>query len=423
MQDLPKWVRGDTTQGQKMRGSFLRVRIQVVQVLRSIGFKNFLRLALKLAHTKLLSLKILTRSDQEYRQIDEGKLGAQSLYRDFDGDGMGGCQPAVMPVGVWELSSVKVYLNTKFPAVRRGNELLLTPRVEPGPYHLYENEKWTSNFQLFGPLGGRYLAKEPEDSLSIECGIYVGTRSPKNWSHWLINFLPAVMIASDYFGSQLPGPLIVPENYASGESRRELFNLFWANRPVLELSHSSSVSLDRLFWFEQPFSDSPRPKFRENLRPKMANLPLMSNFRDRVLEYSRRNHTVDTKPSRIFLSREVGYDRPYNTLEVDQIALSAGYQPVYLNRLPIADQVAIISNADKIVGPHGSALANVIFSKPGAKVLELGNRISRIEHWDAPLAEVAGAEMYLTYSTVDGDDPRREFDINLARLFEILSDF
>jgi hypothetical protein len=132
---------------------------------RRIGFQNFIRLIIVSRLVKLVRLRILDRSEPKYEQIDDGLNSIKSLYRDFDGSRLAMGEQAILPVGLWEMGGVRVVMNTKFSAVLQKGDLLLTPRTEPGPYHLYENQKWSSKFQIFGPLKGHYLIKEPRERL------------------------------------------------------------------------------------------------------------------------------------------------------------------------------------------------------------------------------------------------------------------
>lgn len=48
-----------------------------------------------------------------------------------------------------------------------------------------------------------------------------------------------------------------------------------------------------------------------------------------------------------------------------------GFEPIYLSRLPAAEQVAVFASAAVVAGPHGAAFANLPFCHPAARVVEL----------------------------------------------------
>jgi len=391
--------------------------------LKRIGVMNLMRFIFRPFRVRLVRTNFLNRSGESYHEIDSGEGAFQSSYRKYDQAGVRSFSRNPMPIGLWKLANVRVVHNSKFPMVLSSGRLNLLPRTESGPYYLYENGQLGRGFQILGPVAGAHLVKLPPRKRRLESAIYVGTRAPQNWSHWLINFLPGVLLADEYFVDDRSVPLLVPENYLSGSARETLFRLFWGSREVQEIGLEDSFRVGRLYWFEQPYSDSPRPISHTHLLPKSANYEVFKRFRERILDYSQSFRTQSEFPKKVFLAREVGYSRQYNVDEVNQVAIEAGYHPVYLNRMSVADQVAIINNAERIVGPHGSALVNVIFCRDGARVLELGNRVSEIEDWDSPLADVAGAEMFITYSTQRDSREGGEFDIDLRTLARVLRDF
>jgi len=74
---------------------------------------------------------------------------------------------------------------------------------------------------------------------------------------------------------------------------------------------------------------------------------------------------------RIYVSREYAYDRKVtNEDQVFRLLDGFGFRKVVLESLPVADQVRLFAAADTIVAPHGAGLANLLFCRPGTKVLE-----------------------------------------------------
>jgi hypothetical protein len=79
------------------------------------------------------------------------------------------------------------------------------------------------------------------------------------------------------------------------------------------------------------------------------------------------------RSSRIYVRRgKVPNRNMKNTEEIDRLLNTRyGMEPVVMDGLRIEEQAEIFFNADVVVAPHGAALTNLIFSKPGTVVIEL----------------------------------------------------
>ena len=54
--------------------------------------------------------------------------------------------------------------------------------------------------------------------------------------------------------------------------------------------------------------------------------------------------------------------------------ISHGFQSLTLSKLSFIEQVKIFNSAETVVGLHGAGFANLVFCKPGTKVLELKSK-------------------------------------------------
>ncbi|MEM1305099.1 MAG: glycosyltransferase family 61 protein, partial [Planctomycetota bacterium] len=78
---------------------------------------------------------------------------------------------------------------------------------------------------------------------------------------------------------------------------------------------------------------------------------------------------------RLYLNRNrVTYRRVTNEPEIERLLASRGFESVAMEDHSVAEQAAIMHDADVVVAPHGAALANIMFCRPGTKVIELHNR-------------------------------------------------
>jgi capsular polysaccharide biosynthesis protein len=77
-------------------------------------------------------------------------------------------------------------------------------------------------------------------------------------------------------------------------------------------------------------------------------------------------------PRRIYVDRRASPARPLtNESAVIAALLRYGFEPVRLETLSVADQVRLFRGAEAVVAPHGAALTNIGFCRPGTLVIEL----------------------------------------------------
>lgn len=75
---------------------------------------------------------------------------------------------------------------------------------------------------------------------------------------------------------------------------------------------------------------------------------------------------------RLFISRARAKKRRLlNEAELASRLSRHGFRAVELETMPVAEQIRLFASADIVIGPHGAGLTNLIFCKPGTKVIEL----------------------------------------------------
>lgn len=342
-----------------------------------------------------LNVRQLQRSGPHYVQLSESPKGVASWFRRWP-PGDGPCSKEVsFPVGMWRVSNVGIVLNSKFSSVSRGTELLIEPRTERGPYHLYPSGDPFSEQFVYLQAGDRVLVGNPSRTSLHSSAVYCGTRAAHNWGHWLLNFLPAVMLAGEFFGRQSSPPLVIAPDNTSTESRRFLFDLFWGQRPTVTVARREELRVKELFWFEQPVADSPRAVNAAHLLPKAVNYEILTRFRGEIQKACGISDTDRSGERKLFLAREEGR-RHYNSHELHAVAEEQGFEIVYLNRLSLPDQVRVVSEARVMVGHMGSAFASILFARPESKALILA-RPNEGEDWWAPFSTISGSALHVAY--------------------------
>jgi len=75
---------------------------------------------------------------------------------------------------------------------------------------------------------------------------------------------------------------------------------------------------------------------------------------------------------KIYVTREdSSYRKILNEGDVITILRERGYKVINPQLYEIDEQIEIFKNAEKIIAPHGSNLANIIFCKPGTEIIEI----------------------------------------------------
>ncbi|RKN85335.1 glycosyltransferase family 61 protein [Paenibacillus ginsengarvi] len=100
--------------------------------------------------------------------------------------------------------------------------------------------------------------------------------------------------------------------------------------------------------------------------PKWASHYLRNAFLSQI------GHVPADSPKCIYISRKYAAVRKMtNEDDVSKLLGDIGFQEVVLESLPLAEQIKLFAGAELIVAPHGAGLANLMFCRPGTKVLEL----------------------------------------------------
>lgn len=75
---------------------------------------------------------------------------------------------------------------------------------------------------------------------------------------------------------------------------------------------------------------------------------------------------------RVYISRrKTGTRTLANEVELERFLHAQGFETHYMEEYPLAEQARRIHEAEIVVGTHGAGLANLIFARPGTRVIEI----------------------------------------------------
>ena len=178
-------------------------------------------------------------------------------------------------------------------------------------------------------------------------GIFVlGSNAGNNYYSNLLQFLPRI-----FFNKKTNLKLAIHRN-----SSNKYRNFIGRILKSLNIEFTF-VFLDDDFYH---FIDSDFPQFL-NMNDSIKILKKFIN--------PKTNKEISKK---IYVTREdSNYRKIINEGDVVTLLREKGYKVINPQLYEIDEQIEIFSNAEKIIAPHGSNLANIIFCKPGTEIYEV----------------------------------------------------
>lgn len=293
------------------------------------------------------------------------------------------------------LEGVYVRSNRRFSVIVKSGELLLPERWEPGPYDLGKVGKSdTSGVPLYRRGNFLYFPKG-RDRKVIEEALFIGTRAPDNYYHWLINGLSQLFVANGAKDLPRDVPVIVPERVKFTPQFSESLKVVSENRPIVFMADDDIIYAKRLWVIDPPpVYDTPLSLDVE----KRIRLPFheqaLLDFRRRILsEYGLGNEANGTK-RKLFLIRPTDDARSEHQNQLLEIARGAGYEPFRPETHSFEEQVRQFAITDRIIGPSGAAFTNLLFTVPNSRSLILKARFLPRENFFANLAGISDGRVF-----------------------------
>jgi len=176
----------------------------------------------------------------------------------------------------------------------------------------------------------------------------------RNYYHWLLEILPKIALleesAADYDWLYLP-QMDLP-------FQRETLNLLGIDTSkIIETTPDTHIEVSMLI---AP-SFASRSCYTPNWIAQYLRERLMANIQK-----------DPESPKKLFISRSLASQRRIiNECEIEHYLGAKGFTTVHLETLSVQEQHSFFHNATMIVALHGAGLANILFSEPGTKVVEI----------------------------------------------------
>jgi len=298
-----------------------------------------------------------------------------------------------------ELREAFVLENWSYQSAIVNHSLVIAKREDEGEWRLGGPGSTHYPTGVMATRKGLAWVKVRSHDKAIERAAYVGTRSPHTWAHWLINFLPSIYLLTSRDGGLDDVPILVPSNVPKDSHWSESLQVVLGNRRTIPLKRDKFTFVRELHWIDAPFYDTPFASDSSRRASTSLHLEFMLEFRETYLDGLGKQHLESNLPRRFFLARGAGSRRPYNQSEAIELAKKYGIEPIYAEDWSFWQKVKIFHDAELIVGPEGSGLANIIFSTPNTRVLTWwADGTSTSDNYLFNLAALSGAAYYRTPS-------------------------
>ncbi|MGA1526325.1 MAG: glycosyltransferase family 61 protein, partial [Planctomycetota bacterium] len=234
---------------------------------------------------------------------------------------------------------------------------------------------------------------------TLDGGRFLTSFHAAGWAHWVLDVLPRLVVDAELPPDLHRHPLLVPKFATQRPRYRESLETFVDPDALVGLEHERLTRVRELVWL-----DGARPFVHKDFRtadvPEGVPLGFHARTMARFREAVRAAHAVGIRPDpdrRIQLVRRDGArneaSRRHNDAELEAVARREGFEAFVLERLPFAEQVALLASAGRIVGPYGAAWTLSFFSAPGARARMVRPR-SMVQRWLYPtLARISGLEL------------------------------
>lgn len=230
------------------------------------------------------------------------------------------------------------------------------------PYVDYVAGHWQFLEPIPDHLEYVYLKKpKTVKRVNLKQAIYLLGRADENWYHLLLDTLPRYLQLRD-IGKDVP---ILVRSDLPTTSISLIKSLI--PRRIIFVAHKDLIFVEKLFFIaaRSTVYDSKSKNGQDQVQFSPQTI---RDLRDFVL--NRLNTHINVKlPDKIFIARRSKYRNLINMEQLQRRLKTLGFETVETNSDFYLEQHSYFHQANKIVSPGGAVLANIIFMKPGSKIL------------------------------------------------------
>jgi capsular polysaccharide biosynthesis protein len=211
------------------------------------------------------------------------------------------------------------------------------------------------------PLPGRRLFGE------YFCGFSGGWR---NHSLWIKESLSRLYLYR-WLRMQFPDLCLLVPDYGESRVHARTLELLGLTGPHVTRVAKAEVITPDLLWCAPVIDGWRIPMLCRKAAQDLAEAAL-----------SQATGSPEQLSERVYIHRFAGVRRPANFDEMLPVLRDFGFKVISMEALALDDQIRTMKHARYVIAEHGAGVANVIFCRPGARVLEIFNAACpQPAHW------------------------------------------
>ena len=188
--------------------------------------------------------------------------------------------------------------------------------------------------------------------------------SSQNYFHWLIDILPKIFICSKNYKISFINYFYLPELTKSQFESLKLIGI--DKSKIINSKKYRHIEGDRIITVDHPWYKKGVVHDYSHTIPKWIILWLKNEFVKYKKKFKcNKKFYIDRSESKFKHCQII------NNKEVEFFLKSEGFKKYKIGKLSFSKQIFLFYNAKFIIGTHGAALTNLVFCKPGTKVLEI----------------------------------------------------
>lgn len=193
-----------------------------------------------------------------------------------------------------------------------------------------------------------------------------GVSAINNYGHWMLDIIPKLIISKKYESIDSYDGVYVPN--IKKRFQKEIIKHFDISpEKIIDGSEIRHIKANKIVIPKHPYWELHKHQLETVAKIDQDMIYEIRNFFLKDKKYS------IIENDKIFIDRSdslFNHNQIQNYKEITEILEKFNFKRIQLSNLSFYEQINLFNNAKEIVGAHGAGLTNIIFCKPGTKIIE-----------------------------------------------------